>query len=174
MPQPQPARRAHQPSDELRYLILAAQREGSRRLAARLRTANLTPAQAEVLEVLRDRAPLTLAELGRLLVCETGSPSRLVDALVRRNLVVRTPSQDDRRVVTLALTPAGHAAIATIGTELIDEIITTSLAPGEIEQLAGLLKRLLSGTPGGEAVAARFPPDRKNSTAETDSAAGGL
>jgi MarR family transcriptional regulator, organic hydroperoxide resistance regulator len=158
MPEPKPAGRAHQPVDELRYLILAAQREGSRRLAARLRTANLTPAQAEVLEVLRDRAPLTLAELGRLLVCEARSPSRLVDALVRRDLVARTSSQDDRRVIALALTPAGQAAIANCdSTDIVGDIITSRLAGYEVEQLAGLLRRLLAGTAGGEAVAARFP-----------------
>lgn len=90
MPDPRSAGGAHQPSDELRYLILAARREGSRQSAAHLRSADLAPAQAEVLEVLRERAPLTLAELGRLLVCETGSPSRLVDGLVRRDLVGET------------------------------------------------------------------------------------
>src|SRR5689334_9636120 len=58
---------------ELRYLILAAQREGSRRLAAALRELDLTPAQAEVLDVLTGREPITLAALGRLLVCEAGS-----------------------------------------------------------------------------------------------------
>jgi MarR family transcriptional regulator, organic hydroperoxide resistance regulator len=158
MPEPEPARDAYQPSDELRYLILAAQREGSRQFAARLRSASLTPAQAEVLEVLRDRAPLTLAELGRLLVCETGSPSRLVDGLVRRDLVTRMPGLDDRRVVALALTPAGYTAIAAAsGAAIVRDIIASRLARHEVEQLAGLLRRLLAGTAGGEAVAARFP-----------------
>jgi MarR family transcriptional regulator, organic hydroperoxide resistance regulator len=157
MPDPHPAGRARQPADELRYLILAAQREGSRRLAARLRTAGLTPAQAEVLEVLRDHAPLTLAELGRLLVCETGSPSRLVGTLARRGLVTRTPSQADRRVVALALTPAGHQATDTTGTRIVADIITSRLADHEVEQLAALLRRLLAGTASGEAIAARFP-----------------
>jgi DNA-binding MarR family transcriptional regulator len=158
MPEPTPVGSAYLPADELRYLILAAQREGSRQFAAWLRSASLTPAQAEVLEVLRDRAPLTLAELGRLLVCETGSPSRLVDGLVRRELVTRVPGHDDRRVVTLALTPAGLEAIAAAGgTGIVRDIITSRLAPHEVQQLAALLRQLLAGTVGGEAVAARFP-----------------
>lgn len=153
-----PGRKARQPADELRYLILAAQREGSRRLAARLRAASLTPAQSEVLEVLRDRAPLTLAELGHLLVCEAGSPSRLVDSLVRRSLVTRTPSDDDRRVVTLALTPAGHRTLdGSAGTNEMRDVITSRLTGEEIELLVALLRRLLVGTQGGAAVAARFP-----------------
>jgi len=162
-PAPQPVRPARpapagRAADELRYLILAVQREGSRRLAARLRDAGLTPAQAEVLDVLRDRAPLSLAELGRLLVCETGSPSRLVDALVQRGLVARTPSPQDRRVVSLALTEAGREAqAASAGSSEVRDAITSALTGQEIGQLSSLLRRLIEGTAGGAAIAARFP-----------------
>ena len=145
-------------TDELRYLILAVQREGSRRLAARLRDAGLTPAQAEVLDVLSDRAPLSLAELGRLLICETGSPSRLVDVLVQRGLVTRTPSPHDRRVVSLGLTEAGREAqAASAGSSEVRDAITSALTGQEIAQLSGLLRRLIEGTAGGAAIAARFP-----------------
>lgn len=145
-------------ADELRYLILAVQREGSRRLAARLRDAGLTPAQAEVLDVLRDRAPLSLAELGRLLVCETGSPSRLVDVLVQRGLVTRTPSPQDRRVVSLTLTEAGREAqAASAGSADVRDAITSRLTGPEIGQLSGLLRKLIEDTPGGATIDARFP-----------------
>ena len=53
--------------DALRYLILAAQREGARLMAARSRQIELNTAQEEVLEAIRRHGPLTLAELGRLL-----------------------------------------------------------------------------------------------------------
>src|SRR3954465_9574469 len=56
--------------EELRYLVLGAQREGARVLADLLRPAGLTAAQAEVLAVLRDAGrPLTLREIGDRLVC---------------------------------------------------------------------------------------------------------
>ncbi|GHO54498.1 hypothetical protein KSB_29730 [Ktedonobacter robiniae] len=42
-----------QPAEELRYLILAAQREGERILTEVLRPLDLTPSQAEVLHVLQ-------------------------------------------------------------------------------------------------------------------------
>jgi DNA-binding MarR family transcriptional regulator len=136
-------------ADELRYLILAVQREGSRRLAARLRD-----------DVLRDRAPLSLAELGRLLVCETGSPSRLVDALVQRGLVARTPSPQDRRVVSLALTEAGREArAASAGSADVRDAITSRLTDQEIGQLSGLLRKLIEDTPGGATIDARFPAE---------------
>lgn len=98
-----------EPIEELRYLVLAVQREGNRLLAARLKEAGVTPSQGEVLRVLRDREPLTLNGLGELLVCETGSsPSRLVDRLVAQGLVHRQSNPDDRRFVTLALTSEGR------------------------------------------------------------------
>src|SRR5215470_10142462 len=164
-PVPQPASqpaRPGRPADELRYLILAVQREGSRRMAARLRDAGLTPAQAEVLDVLRDRAPLSLAELGRLLVCEAGSPSRLVDTLVQRGLVTRTPSPQDRRVVSLALTEAGREArAASAGSSAVREAITSRLTDQEIGQLSGLLRKLIEDTPGGAAIDARFSAESR-------------
>src|SRR5690348_8967797 len=53
---------------EVRYLLLAAQREGQRQLAKALRPLGVTPAQAEAITVLDQFAPLTLAELGRYIV----------------------------------------------------------------------------------------------------------
>jgi MarR family transcriptional regulator, organic hydroperoxide resistance regulator len=144
---------------EVRLLILAAQRQGSRLLTEGLRAATLTPAQFEVLEVLDQHAPLTLVELGRLLVCETGSPSRLVDSLVQRNLVAREPGQHDRRVVVLRLTPAGATTLADGRATMaaMESFVTERLATTERDQLARLLRKLLHDTPAGDAVAARYP-----------------
>src|SRR5215217_2285183 len=76
--------------EELRYLILAAQREGARALAELLRPAGLTAAQGEVIAVLQEaKRPLTVREIGERLVCETGSPSRLVASLVDAGLLQR-------------------------------------------------------------------------------------
>src|SRR5438132_12254395 len=82
-------------ASEVRHLILAAQRQGSRMMADSLRGVSLPPAQAEVLQLLSRHEPLTLVELGRLMISETGSPSRLVDTLVTRGLVAREPGRDD-------------------------------------------------------------------------------
>lgn len=96
-----------EPIEEFRYLVLAIQREGNKLFAEHLRPLGLTPSQAEVLRVLSTHQPLTLSELGGLLICETtASPSRLVDRLVAAGLVVRQAGED-RRSVRLSLTPAG-------------------------------------------------------------------
>ena len=147
---------------EIRHLILAAQRQGTRMMADHLRAASLTPAQAEVLQVLASHEPLTLVELGRLMVSETGSPSRLVDTLVTRGLVAREPGRDDKRVVLLRLTPAGQHTHADgrAQTTAIDEFIAGRLTPGEMADLAMLLRKLLRDTPGGSAIEKRYGPER--------------
>jgi DNA-binding MarR family transcriptional regulator len=123
-----------------------------------LRHVTLTPAQAEVLEVLSQRAPLTLAELGRLLVCETGSPSRLVDALVSRGLVSRESGGQDRRVVALRLTSDGQQALVGAGAAVrrLDAFIGERLTAEEVAELVHLLRRLMRDTTGGRALALRF------------------
>lgn len=149
------------PAEELRYLILAIQREGNRLLASELRPLDLTPSQAEVIRVLADRQPLTLVGLGELLVCETGTnPSRLVDRLVAAGLVSRKPSLHDRRHVALTLTDAGTAAAARIAEaesrlyETIDDLTDGAPVPETLETL----RALASHFPAGKALARRREP----------------
>src|SRR5260370_6361637 len=96
-------------ADELRYLILAAQREGSRLYAERVRPLGLTPSQAEALSVLHEAQPLSLIEVGERLACETGSTSRLVNGLVQAGLVERVVSSADQRQISLSLTSRREA-----------------------------------------------------------------
>ena len=57
--------------EELRFLVLGAQREGTRALNELLAPIGLTAAQAEVLAVLRDEPrPLSVRDIGQRLVCE--------------------------------------------------------------------------------------------------------
>ena len=144
--------------DALRYLLLAAEREGARMMSAALRQVGVNSAQREVLEVVRQRGPLTLAELGRLLVCEAASPSRLVDGLVRRGLIDRRRDSGDKRVVMLSITPAGQQALdVAFPISGLRARIAARLSTEQIDQLTGLLARLVADTPSGNAVAARFP-----------------
>lgn len=100
------------PVEELALLVKAAQREGDRRVNAALRPIGLTAAQAEVLLVLAAAEPLSLGDLGGLLVAEGGHPSRLVDRMVGAGWIERTSAADDRRRLELRLTPLGHGLAA--------------------------------------------------------------
>src|SRR6266705_2826877 len=146
------------PIEELRYLILAAQREGNRFLAKALRPLRLTPSQAEVLRVLQEHEPLSLIALGDLLVCETGSPSRLVNGLVEADLVKRMPSATNGRMVTLTLTEEGEEMATRVGAveAALYEFITKALEGQSFSEAIALLWRLVEGRPAGEALARRI------------------
>ncbi|GAB2727893.1 MarR family winged helix-turn-helix transcriptional regulator [Arthrobacter bambusae] len=70
---------------------------------------SLDPAEAETLLRLT-RSPerrMSMAALAREAAFSTGGFTKIADRLAKRDLVVRTPCADDRRVVYLELTAAG-------------------------------------------------------------------
>jgi DNA-binding MarR family transcriptional regulator len=73
-----------------------------------MRPLGLTGAQADALNVLRHAGPISLKDLGELLIAEGGHPSRLVDRLVDAGLVERRPAEDDRRRIVVSLTAEGR------------------------------------------------------------------
>jgi DNA-binding MarR family transcriptional regulator len=146
------------PVEELRYLVLGAQREGARALTELLRPTGLTPAQAEVLAVVRDaERPLTVREIGERLVCEGGSPSRLVASVVDRGLLVRGERDGDRRAVELALTLEGAKAARAIHDAERDlhAWLAASLSEREIATAVKALRKLVDGRQTGTAIAHR-------------------
>jgi MarR family transcriptional regulator, organic hydroperoxide resistance regulator len=149
------------PIEELRYLILGAQREGARTLAELLRSAGLTAAQAEVLAVLRDAGrPLTVREIGERLVCESGSPSRLVASLVEAGLLARATRPDDRRAVEHTLTAEGRRAAGRV-TDAEHELykgLAGALNEREVHAMVRGLRKLVDGRTAGEAIARRARP----------------
>ena len=146
------------PIEQLRYLILAAQREGNRFLAEALQPLALTPSQAEALRVLHDWQPLALIELGSLLVCEQGSPSRLVAGLIAAGYVAREPSPEDKRKVVLTLTPRGHEAAAHVATveSALYATMNALLPDQQIESVLPRLWTIVHGRPAGDALARRL------------------
>ena len=145
-------------AEQARFLVLAAQTEGRRQLSQQLRPLGLTPSQAEVLRLIQDHGPTTLREIGRLLVCESGtSPSRLVARVVSQGLVDRRPSKTDRREIQLTLTDAGLRVCAEIAT--IEETMYAaidSIAQGDMEPAVAFLRRFIEGSPSGEAFERRL------------------
>jgi DNA-binding MarR family transcriptional regulator len=149
----------------IRYLVLAAQREGSRRLTRELRAIGLTPSQSEVLRILGDHGPLSLTGLGELLVCESGTnPSRLVDRLVGAGLVERVVAAGDRRQVTLSLTDAGHTS--EVAVRVVEERlyidVDAAVVGVDMDPVLEMLSRLSSGKPAGDALECRIAMQTAN------------
>ncbi len=148
-------------ANELRYLILAAQREGSRLFAEQIRPLGLTPAQAEVLTVLHEVQPLSLIDVGERLVCEAGSPSRLVDGLVKAELVERIPSSTDQRKVSLTLTERGeHLYQQVVQIEhFFTHLVNSWGDQTTLDTVASALWQFVDDKPAGRALARRLKRD---------------
>jgi DNA-binding MarR family transcriptional regulator len=146
-------------AEQLRYLILAAQREGNRQLTLMLSEIGVTPAQSEALRIIADHGPLALKELGDMLVCDTGtSPSRIVDRLVAAGLVQRTTSEHDRRQVRLTLTPEGRDRAGRV-TEIENQLYDLLDRAGEgtdIDAFITFLHTFTRQSPAGLALANRI------------------
>lgn len=144
--------------EEFRYLVLAVQREGNRAFAAGLRPLGITPAQAEALRVLAERAPLSLSELGGLVICETGgSPSRLVDRLVAIGLVSRDVGTD-RRSIRLELTAKGAevARQVAVAEDGLYEGLRPLLEGQPLDETLATLRAVADVFPAGQALRRRI------------------
>jgi len=145
--------------EEFRYLVLAAQREGARALAGALKPHGLTPSQAEALAVLRDAGrPLTVREIGERLVCEGGSPSRLMATLADKGLVQSTPGSADRRTTLQSLTNEGRKAARTVS-QIEQDLysnLTAVLSDNELEAALPALRSLVAQLPAGQALRRRI------------------
>jgi len=146
------------PAEELRYLVLGAQREGARLLAEILRPLGLTPAQAEVLAVLRDTdRPLTVREVGERLICEGGSPSRLVATVVDAGLVQRAARVGDLRAVELSLTADGRKAARRLlaAERRLHDGLAEAIGDRDMTAVIDGLRKLVAGRAAGDALARR-------------------
>jgi DNA-binding MarR family transcriptional regulator len=144
-----------EPIEELRYLVLGAQREGARALGELLEPAGLTAAQGEVIAVMRDAGrPLTVREIGDRLVCEGGSPSRLVATVVAHGLLARGQRDGDRRAVELSLTESGRAAAAQIAEveRALYAWLADALDDRDVAAIIRGLRKIVAGRPVGDAI----------------------
>ena len=75
---------------------------------------DLSPAQCHVLHLIEPGRPLPMRRLAETLSCDPANVTGLVDRLEERGLVVRRPSDHDRRVKELQLTTAGTRVRASL------------------------------------------------------------
>jgi DNA-binding MarR family transcriptional regulator len=130
---------------ELALLVKAGQRELERRMNEAMAPLGLTAAQADALSVIAQAGPLSLKELGELLIAEAGHPSRLVDRLVEAGLVERHPAGDDRRRVELSLSSRGRRLAARVegAREEVLELGRGLVADRDLGPAVDLLRELI-------------------------------
>ncbi len=133
------------------------QRELERQMNDAMRPLGLTAAQADALVVIGQAEPLSLKELGELLIAEAGHPSRLVDRLVDAGLVVRRAAGADRRQVELSLTRRGHSLEKRIARarEQVLELARELIGDRDLEPTLDLMRHLVQLTPYAELIERR-------------------
>ena len=99
----------------------------------------LTLTQLIVLGHVYHLGPCPMSELKRELEVTTGAVTGLVDRLERMGMVSRTPSQQDRRVVNVAMTPAGLTVLKSIG-ETMNRLEASWLAEVPADQRARMIE----------------------------------
>ena len=111
---------------------------------------SLTQSQFWLLKVLHHEGACTVSDVAQRLDMTVAGATGLIDRLVRANLVERHREEADRRVVRVALTEQGAAAISEAfrqRRELMAEFLSP-LTPAELEQLIALYEKMALAFPG--------------------------
>ena len=118
-----------------------AQRAHIPTLAADL---ELSPAQCHVLHLIEPGKAVAMGHVAERLACDASNVTGLIDRLESRGLVRRRPSDRDRRIKVLQLTPAGlRVRDALVERMSAPPEILDRLSAREREMLVRILGRLL-------------------------------
>jgi DNA-binding MarR family transcriptional regulator len=117
-----------------------------RRFALAAAEFDLHPAQAGALMHLDDAVGMPMHEMASQLACDNSNVTGLVDRLQARGLVMRQPSEQDRRVKHIALTSEGIALRNQLRRRLshVPEGLAR-LSRAEQTQLRDLLRNAVAG-----------------------------
>jgi DNA-binding MarR family transcriptional regulator len=93
--------------------------EGSRRFFEK---ADLTPQQYNILRILRGaNAPLSTLQIRQRMLDKMSDTSRIVDRLIKKDLVKKVVSEKDRRLVDVTITDKGNSLLSALD-ELMDDM----------------------------------------------------
>ena len=106
------------------------------------------------------KEPTTVGELARRLDLTKQAVSKMSDVLVERGYASRSPHDQDRRRLNLALTDRGRLAALVIGRTVkrIDDELLGQFDPDQLEALARGLAAFVGPTPSGADRAPSSPP----------------
>ena len=134
---------------ELTTYVLSLSGKAARgRLAERLADRDLRLSHMAVLASLADFGPQVQRGLSEQLSVHPSDMAKVVDELVRRDLVTRTPDADDRRRTVIDLTGRGRRELGQLLAEAVD-VQRELLEPLTAAELRTLHKIVLKLFPDG-------------------------
>lgn len=100
--------------------------------------------QERLLQIIMKKGEISQKELGEMLDARAGSLSELLSKLEKNGLITRTPSDDDRRSMNIAITESGRQAASEAAQERekMAEGLFEALSAEEQSQLNALLAKL--------------------------------
>lgn len=110
----------------------------------------ITLQQYNILRILRGQypAPATNCLLRERMLDKTPDVSRIVDRLVSKGLVSKTPSTSDRRAVDVLITPKGLDTLTDLEEHmLMMDVLQENITEAECEMLNNLLDKLRGHVP---------------------------
>ncbi|MFN3687097.1 MarR family winged helix-turn-helix transcriptional regulator [Salinarimonas sp.] len=120
-------RRGYVLENQIGFLIRKAQQRHLSIFAAHIPEA-LTAQQFAVMAKLAETGPCSQNALGRQTAMDNSTINGVVSRLVERELVAKLPSEEDRRMHVVALTPEGERVVAR-ALPMAAEITRLTLAP---------------------------------------------
>jgi DNA-binding MarR family transcriptional regulator len=100
--------------DRFARALLAVARGLGRIARERARAGDVTPQQAETLQLIAERGALSTSSLAQLLGIDPSTASRNLSGLERAGLIARQKGSDDGRQTDVRLTPRGRRAAQTV------------------------------------------------------------
>lgn len=102
--------------DRFARALLAVARGLGRIARERARAGDVTPQQAETLQLIAERGALSTSTLATMLGIDPSTASRNLSGLEKAGLIARQKGSDDGRQTDVRLTPRGRRAAQSVGT----------------------------------------------------------
>ena len=127
--------------DQVGFLLRCAHQRATEDFNATMGRFAVTPTQFAALSKLDDLESVSQNQLGRLTRMDPATVSGVVGRLIGRGLVRQSPDARDARLVLLALTPTGRAAVLEMKAAAA-EVSQRTLRPLEPAEADALLRAL--------------------------------
>lgn len=135
------------------YLLNQAAQALRSRLESQFRSLNMTGIQFTILGLLDRYAGLSSAELARRFFVTPQTMNQIIAGMLKRGLIERSTSEDNRRILHMTLSPAGREILKQ-GTAIAEQVEAEALkwmAPAAHaqlrQQLSALLRQLRTNGP---------------------------
>ncbi len=109
-----------------------------------IRTYGLNPTEFAVLELLYNKGDQPVQKIGEKVLIASSSITYVVDKLEKKNLILRTPNPEDRRIIHVSITDEGRTMMDEIfpGHAQAVQKILEGLDTEEKEEMISQLKKL--------------------------------